>query len=297
MSKEEYLVVTDACSDIIPEYADREDIRVIPMEVTMTDGQVFDVTYDNANMGMDEFYRKVKDGLFAMTTAITPQRYLDFFRPLLAEGHDILYNCFTSGMSSTYSNAVLAAQQLRDEFPERKLLVVDSLGATGGQGYQTYYCAVNRDRGMSIEANAKWLEDTRKHVQYTWVVSDLMHLNRGGRLSKTAAVVGTALNIKPVGDIDDTGHLVSIGRARGRHASITKLCDMLVKSIDNPDDYPVLVCHCDCIEDAEELRKQILASGKASKVVIGRTGPVVGTHLGPSGLTCFYFCTRRLTSI
>jgi DegV family protein with EDD domain len=124
-----------------------------------------------------------------------------------------------------------------------------------------------------------------------------MHLNRGGRLSKTAAVVGTALNIKPVGVIDDTGHLVSIGRARGRHASITKLCDMLVKSIDNPDDYPVLVCHCDCLEDAEELRKQILASGKASKVVIGRTGPVVGTHLGPSGLTCFYFCTHRLTSI
>ncbi len=297
MSKEDYLVVTDACSDIIPEYADRENIKVIPMEVTMTDGKVFDVTYDNVNMNMDEFYKKVKSGLFAMTTAITPQRYLDFFRPLLQEGHDILYNCFTSGMSSTYSNAVLVTEQLRDEFPQRKLIVVDSLGATGGQGYHTYYCALNRDKGMSIEDNAKWLEDTKLHVQYSWIVSDLMHLNRGGRLSKTAAVVGTALNIKPVGDIDDNGHLVSIGRARGRHASIAKLCEMMVKSIDNPEDYPVLVCHCDCLDDAKALRKQILDSGKASKVVIGRTGPVVGTHLGPSGLTCFYFCDHRLSSI
>ena len=297
MSEQKYLIVTDACSDIVPDYADREGVKVIPMEVTMTDGQVFDSTYDSANMSMEDFYKKIVSGQFAMTTAITPQRYLDFFRPLLSEGNDILYNCFTSGMSSTYSNAVLASEQLYDEFPDRKLIVVDSLGATGGQGYQTYFCAVNRDNGMSIEDNAKWLEDTRLHVAYTWTVSDLMHLNRGGRLSKTAAVVGTALNLKPIGDIDDTGHLVAIGKARGRHASITKLCDMLVKSIDDKENRPVLVCHCDCPDDAQALKEQILMTGKAKEVIIGRTGPVVGTHLGPSGLTCFYFCNHRLKTI
>lgn len=297
MSEQKYMVVTDACSDIIPEYADKEDIRVIPMEVTMTDGKVFDATYDNKNMSMDDFYQRIVAGQFAMTTAITPQRYLDFFRPLLSEGNDILYNCFTSGMSSTYNNAVLAAEQLNDEFPDRKLIVVDSHSATGGQGYHTYFCAVNRDNGMSIEDNAKWLENTRDHVQCTWTVDDLMHLNRGGRLSKTAALVGTALNIKPIGDIDDTGHLVAIGKARGRHVSISKLCDMLVKSIDDSEKRPVLVCHCDCPDDAEALKEQILMTGKADEVIIGRTGPVVGTHLGPSGLTCFYFCSHRLKSV
>lgn len=297
MAKEDYLVITDACSDIIPEYADKEGILVVPMEVTMTDGTVFDATYDCANMDLDEFYRKIDSGLFAQTSAITPERYRTFLTPLLEQGHDILYNCFTSGMSSTYSNACLVAEELREQFPERKLFVVDSIGATGGQGYHTYIAALNRDKGMSIEDNAKWLEETKNRLQYTWTINDLMHLNRGGRLSKTSAILGTALQIKPIGDIDDEGKLVSIGKARGRKLAIRKLCDMLVQSIDNPENYPVKICHCNCPDDAETLKKMVLETGKVSEVVIGRTGPVVGTHLGPSGLTMFYFCDHRLTSI
>ena len=297
MAKEDYLVITDATSDIIPYYADQEGIRVIPMEVTMTDGYVFDATYNSEHVSLADFYEKIRSGLFAQTSAITPERYRAYLTPLLEEGHDILYNCFTSGMSSTYNNACMVAAELREQFPERKLFVVDSIGATGGQGYHTYFAARNRDRGMSIEDNAKWLEDTKHHVQYTWTVSDLMHLNRGGRLSKTAAIFGTALQIKPVGDIDDDGKLVSIGKARGRKLALRRLCDMMEKSIDTSFDYPVKICHCDCPEDAETLKQMVLATGKVKEVVIGRTGPVVGTHLGPSGLTLFYFCDRRLDTI
>ena len=293
MANNDYLIITDACSDIIPENADRKGILVIPMEVTMTDGTVFEATYDCANMDLDEFYNKIGNGLFAQTTAISPERYRAFLTPLLEEGNDILYNCFTSGMSSTYANACLVAEELREQFPDRKLIIVDSIGATGGQGYQTYIAALNRDKGMSIEENAQWLEDT----QYTWTINDLMHLSRGGRLSKTSAIVGTALQIKPVGDIDDEGRLVSIGKARGRKGALRTLCDMLVKSIDNPENYPVKICYAACPEDAEALKEMVLASGKASEVVIGRIGPVVGTHLGPSGLTMFYFCDRRLNEI
>ena len=297
MAREDYLIITDACSDIIPENADKEGILVVPMEVTMTDGTVFDATYDCANMDLDLFYEKIGKGLFAQTSAITPERYRAFLTPLLEQGHDILYNCFTSGMSSTYSNACLVAEELREEFPERKLIIVDSIGATGGQGYHTYIAALNRDKGMSIEENAQWLEDTKKHLAYTWTINDLMHLSRGGRLSKTSAIVGTALQIKPVGDIDDEGKLVSIGKARGRKMAIRKLCDMLEQSIDNPENYPVKICYGACEEDAETLKQMILATGKADKVIIGRIGPVVGTHLGPSGLTLFYFCDHRLDSI
>ena len=297
MAKEDYLVVTDAASDIIPSYADQEGILVIPMEVTMTDGKVFEQTYDNANMDLEEFYEKIKGGMFAQTSAITPQRYRDFFTPLLQEGHDILYNCFTSAMSSTYNNACMVAEELREEFPERKILVVDSIGATGGQGYHTYYAACNRDEGMSIEDNAKWLEDTKRHISYNWTVSDLMHLNRGGRLSRTAAIFGTALQIKPIGDIDDEGRLVSIGKARGRKLSIRRLCDILEKTIDTSYDHPALICYGGCPEDAELLKKMVLDTGKVSEVVMGRVGPVVGTHLGPSGLTLFFFCDHRVDSI
>ena len=297
MAKEDYLVVTDAASDIIPSYADQEGILVIPMEVTMTDGKVFEQTYDNANMDLEEFYEKIKGGMFAQTSAITPQRYRDFFTPLLQEGHDILYNCFTSAMSSTYNNACMVAEELREEFPERKILVVDSIGATGGQGYHTYYAARNRDEGMSIEDNAKWLEDTKRHISYNWTVSDLMHLNRGGRLSRTAAIFGTALQIKPIGDIDDEGRLVSIGKARGRKLSIRRLCDILEKTIDTSYDHPALICYGGCPEDAELLKKMVLDTGKVSEVVMGRVGPVVGTHLGPSGLTLFFFCDHRVDSV
>lgn len=288
-----YKIVTDACSDIIPSFADEEGVLVIPMDVVMTDGFKFRATYDNAEVPLDTFYEKVEGGLMSSTSAITPQAYLDFFRPILKEGYDVLYNCFTSGMSSTYNNACLARQELLEEFPERKLLIVDSLGATGGMGYQTYFAAKNRDEGMSIEDNAKWLEDTRLHINYTWTVSDLNHLRRGGRLSNIAAFAGILLQLKPVGDINDKGELVALGTVRGRKGSLKRLVDMMVQRIDRTQDKPVLICHCGCPEDAEELKRKVLETGVTKDVIIGRVGPVVGTHLGPTGITMFYFVDHR----
>ncbi len=290
---ETYKIVTDACSDIIPEYADKEGILVIPMEVVMTDGFKFNATYDNAEVPLENFYHKVEGGLMSSTTAVTPQAYLDFFRPLLQDGNDILYNCFTSGMSSTYNNALLVQEQLKEEFPDRRLLIVDSRGATGGMGYQTYFAALNRDQGMSIEDNAKWLEDTRLHINYTWTVSDLNHLRRGGRLTNIAAFAGTLLQLKPVGDINDDGQLVALGTVRGRRSSLKRLADIMAARIDVSADKPVLICHCECAEDAEFLKQKLLETGKTKEVLIGRVGPVVGTHLGPTGITVYYFCDHR----
>lgn len=290
---ETYKIITDACSDIIPEYADKEGILVIPMEVVMTDGFKFNATYDNAEVPLENFYHKVEGGLMSSTTAVTPQAYLDFFRPLLQDGNDILYNCFTSGMSSTYNNALLVQEQLKEEFPDRRLLIVDSRGATGGMGYQTYFAALNRDQGMSIEDNAKWLEDTRLHINYTWTVSDLNHLRRGGRLTNIAAFAGTLLQLKPVGDINDDGQLVALGTVRGRRSSLKRLADIMAARIDVSADKPVLICHCECAEDAEFLKQKLLETGKTKEVLIGRVGPVVGTHLGPTGITVYYFCDHR----
>ena len=290
---ETYKIVTDACSDIIPEYADKEGILVIPMEVVMTDGFKFNATYDNAEVPLENFYHKVEGGLMSSTTAVTPQAYLDFFRPLLQDGNDILYNCFTSGMSSTYNNALLVQEQLKEEFPDRKLLIVDSRGATGGMGYQTYFAALNRDQGMSIEDNARWLENTRLHINYTWTVSDLNHLRRGGRLTNIAAFAGTLLQLKPVGDINDDGQLVALGTVRGRRSSLKRLADIMAARIDVSADKPVLICHCECAEDGEFLKQKLLETGKTKEVIIGRVGPVVGTHLGPTGITVYYFCDHR----
>ena len=160
-------------------------------------------------------------------------------------------------------------------------------------GYQTYFAALNRDQGMSIEDNAKWLEDTRLHINYTWTVSDLNHLRRGGRLTNIAAFAGTLLQLKPVGDINDEGQLVALGTVRGRRSSLKRLADIMAARIDVSADKPVLICHCECAEDAEFLKQKLLETGKTKEVLIGRVGPVVGTHLGPTGITVYYFCDHR----
>lgn len=290
-----YSIITDASCDILPSWAEEENIHVIPMEVTFDDGGVFSITYDNATISLSDFYRRLQ-GQTCTTSGISPQDYMAFMRPLLEGGNDILYSGLTAALSSSYDNACLAAQQLREEYPERRIFVIDSFGATAGLGYHLYLCALNRKNGMSLEDNAKWLEETRFKLNYTWTVSDLMHLRRGGRLSNVSAVVGTALQIKPIGVIENDGQLVSIGKTRGRKASLNKICQMMGRLIDTNLAHEVVISHCDCEGDAEQLRDMVLATGKVDKVTIARTGPVVGAHLGPTGLCCFYFSSRRGTA-
>ena len=288
-----YEVVTDAAADIMPELLERLKIRVIPMDVSMGDTS-FQHYADYRNMSADDFYPKVRGGIMPSTSQVTPVEYSDFFKPILEEGKDILYIAFSSGMSGMYNSCMITAEDLREKYPDRKICVVDSLGATGGEGLFTCYVAENRDKGMSIEDNAKWSEDNKLKMAHYWTVNDLMHLKRGGRVKAVDAYFGTALNIKPVGHIDNDGHLPAIAKVHGRKPSLKKMVDYMKETIVSPQGQRVQINHCDCPGDAELLKSMVLESNLGiGEVMIGDLGPVVGAHLGPGGITLFFWAGRR----
>ncbi|MCR4672580.1 MAG: DegV family protein [Lachnospiraceae bacterium] len=295
MARNDYRVITDAAGDTVHEFASEFGIEVIPMLVDLGNGKTFYETLDQAEMEPEEFYRLVREEQLQPTTAqITPQNYLDYFTPILENGEDFIYLSLSSGLSKTYESGLLALQELKEKFPERKMYVIDSLGATGGQGLLTSYVAENRNNGMSIEDNAAWVKKHALEMHYSWTVDDLMHLKRGGRVSGVSAFVGTALNIKPVGHIDSDGHLPVIQKVRGRKAALKKMVDIMAGTIKDPEGQRILISHCDCEEDALALKEMIEKTGlPVGKIYINYVGPVVGAHLGPGGLTLFHWSEKK----
>ncbi len=288
-----YIVVTDAAADFVPGAAEQAGIEVIPMAVNMGDMSFLHYA-DYRNMTADVFYRKIREGAMPSTSQITPQDYLDFFTPVLARGQDILYIAFSSGMSGTYNSCRIALAELADDFPDRRICAIDSLGATGGEGLFALAAAENRAQGMSLEANADWCRENCLTFAYYWTVNDLMYLKKGGRVKAASAYFGTALNLKPVGNIDAEGHLPALYRVRGRQASFRKMAECFAENIVEPETQSVLICHSDCPEDAEQLKEVILKSGVTVREIrTASVGPVVGAHLGPGAVTLFYRAKKR----
>jgi len=288
-----YKVVTDAAADFLPGEADRLGIEVIPMEVNMGD-HVFMQYADYRNMELKDFYLQIREGAMPKTSQISPQQYSDFFTPLLDGGYDILYLVFSGGMSGTCNSARIVAEELKEKYPAGKIYVTDSLGATGGQGFFVSQAAKNREAGMTVEENAKWCGDNRLKFAYYWTVDDLMFLKRGGRVRAASAYFGTALNLKPVGHIDDEGYLPAMYRVRGRKASLRKMAEILKNTLEDGKDQEVRIFHSDCPEDAELLKKELSGMMLPVKdILIGEVGPIVGAHLGPGAVTLFFRAKHR----
>jgi len=286
-----YEVVTDAAADVMPAFLTELDIKEIPMDISMGD-TTFKQYADYRNISAKDFYAGIRSGIMPTTSQVTPQEYADFFIPLLEEGRDVLYVAFSSGMSGMYGSCCIALEEMREKYPDRKIFAVDGLSATGGQGMLTCEAARNRDKG--IEENAKWVEENRFRMAHYWTVNDLMHLKRGGRVRAVDAYFGTALNIKPIGNIDNEGQLPALCKVHGRKPSIRKMFDIMKEKIVQPEGQIIQINHCDCEEDAEFLKSLILNSDlKIGEVMIGDLTPVVGTHLGPGGLTLFFWTDHR----
>lgn len=290
----QYRVITDATADFPEGISEEMKIDVLPMPVEMGK-KSFEHYADYRSMSAKEFYRCIREeGALPGTSQIPPQKYIDFMTPILKNGEDILYIAFSSGLSQTYNSSVLAFRTLREKFPERKIITVDSLGASGGEGLFVMSAAENRSNGMSIEENEKWCLDNRLHVAHYWTVDDLMHLRRGGRVSAISAFVGTALSIKPIGHVDEKGHLPALYKVRGRKAGIRKMADLFKETIIHPEDQTGLISHSDCIEDAETLKAYLEEMNlPLRKIMIGYIGPVIGAHFGPGGLALFFYADRR----
>ena len=287
-----YVIVTDSSADLSAQMAEEAGVQVLPLRFTV-EGQTYYNWPDNREMDPKVFYRMLREGEVATTAAVNISQYLDMLEPILQSGTDVLVLSFSSGLSATYDSSRLAAEELREKYPQRKIFAVDTLCASLGQGLLVWHAAQLKDQGKSIEEVRDWVEENKLHLCHQFTVDDLHFLKRGGRISATTAVVGTMLKIKPVLHVDDGGKLVNIGKARGRRASLKALVDRMEETAIDPAGQTVFISHGDCMEDAEYVAGLVKERMGVQDVRINYVGPVIGAHSGPGTLALFYLGSRR----
>lgn len=283
-----YKIITDSCCDLSGEMAKELELAVVPLNVEM-DG----VSFEDGQMSPKEFYDSLRAGKTAKTAAVNPERWGREMENALAAGEDVLVAAFSSGLSTTYQSAVIAAEELRERYPERKILVVDTLAASRGQGLLVYYAAKQRQAGKPMEEVAQWMEDHKWNLAHWFTVDDLMHLKRGGRVSAATAVMGTMLQIKPVLHVDDEGKLVSMSKARGRKAALNALADCVEKTQLPGENDVMFICHSDCAADAEFVAGLVKKRFGVKEVYIHDIGSVIGSHTGPGTVGLFFLAEHR----
>ncbi|MBR0514338.1 MAG: DegV family protein [Clostridia bacterium] len=283
-----YVMFTDSACDILPEKLAEWDVELIRMPYLFTDDGKDKLDHDQP---MKEFYDEMRGGRVAKTSGLNEEAVRSAFVPVLEAGKDILYIAFSSGLSVTCESGKKVAEAMKGSYPERKIRVVDSLAASAGEGLFVYLGVKNRESGMTLDENADALEADKLHICHWFTVEDLKYLKRGGRVSAATALLGTALNVKPVLHVDNEGHLIKMTQVHGRKKSIRTMAERLGESI--LDDTPIFISHGDCIEDAEKL-KDILETEYHKKVdLITGIGSVIGAHSGPGTLALFFRGTQR----
>ena len=285
-----YVIFTDSACDLGPKHL--EEIGVKYLNLTLVydgDGK----EYKNDEIKPKEFYDKMRNGAMAKTSAANSDSFCKAFREELKKGNDILYIGFSSGLSTTYNSGRLACEELKEEFPDRKLIAVDTLSASAGFGMLLDLAVKEKNKGADIEEVAKFVEETRFKQCHWFTVDDLVYLKRGGRVSPTVAFVGGLLGIKPVLHMDNEGHLINVTKVRGRNAAIQALADKFGELAIDKTAGPVYICHGDCEDDAVSLAKIIKETYGVEVECTVYTGPVIGAHSGPGTLALFFIGKER----
>lgn len=284
-----YRIVTDTCCDYPEKTYGELGLALVRLSVTFQ-GKTVNTYTEKWLKGM---FDGLRNGQTATTAAVNPTEWQTAIEPILAAGEDALVLAFSSGLSTTYQSAVIAAEELLEKYPDRKVNVVDTLCASLGQGLLVWYACQKRDAGYSLEELTAWCEEKKMNLCHWITVDDLMYLKRGGRISSATAVMGTMLQIKPIIHMDNEGHLVNVGKARGRKGSIETLAKKMGETGLPGENDTVFICHGDCIEDAEYLAKLVKEQYCVKKVLIYYVGAVIGSHSGPGTLALFYMGKER----
>lgn len=285
---ENYILMTDSACDISPEKLAGWRVELVRMPFLFTDTGKEQLDHDETP---GEFYAAMRSGRIAKTSGVNEDTFIRAFTSVLEAGKDLLYLAFSSGLSVTCENAKKSAAALREKYPERKIVVIDSLAASAGQGLFVYLAVQNRDAGMSLEENAAALEADILHICHWFTVDDLVYLKRGGRVNAATALLGAALNVKPVLHVDNEGHLIKMFQVHGRKKSIRLMAQKLGETI--LPDSPIFISHGDCPEDAEMLRSILEKEYGKSVMLITDIGSVIGAHSGPGTLALFFRGTER----
>lgn len=292
MTMSEYVLFTDSCCDMTAQMAEELGVLVQPLSLQMGE-ESYRNFLDGREIGFGEFYAKLRGGALATTSAINVGEFEAAMRPVLQSGKDLLYLSFSSALSTTYQSAVIAAREVMEEFPERKVLVVDSLCASLGQGLLVYLCAKRKAAGASLEELYSCAEELKGKICHWFTVDDLYHLKRGGRVSAAAALFGTMLSVKPILHVDDQGRLIPMEKCRGRRASLTALVDHMEKTAIDPAGQTVFISHGDCLEDARFVADEVTRRFGITDIHINYVGPVIGNHSGPGTLALFFIGEPR----
>ena len=286
----DYKIITDSACDLSEEMLKALDVTAVPLHLLFKGKNIPDTVEDRT---IKKFYAGMRDGEVSKTSAVNPEAWRNAMEPVLAQGMDVLVLGFSSGLSTTYQSAVIAAEELKPQYPQRKILTVDTLSAASGQGLLVWHTCKKRDEGLSLEELAAWVEGNKLHLAHWFTVDDLVYLKRGGRISAATAVMGAMLNIKPVLHVDNEGRLVSAVKVRGRKNAIKALADKLEEQGSGWDNSTVFICHADCMDDAEQLAETVKAKQPGTETVIGNLGAVIGSHAGPGTLALFFLGNER----
>ena len=285
-----YQIITDSCCDFTKAQYRDLDVKYVPLILNYMGQSI--PGYTEADE-LHAFYDGIREGEMPTTAAANPTNWTDAMEPVLQEGRDVLVLTFSSGLSTTYQSAVIAAEELKEIYPDRKIQVVDTLCASMGQGLLVWYACRKRDEGMGLEELYAWVEENKLHLCHWFTVDDLMHLKRGGRISAATALVGTMLQIKPILHVDDEGHLINVAKARGRKASLDALAKKVSELGAGYDNSTMFISHGDCREDAEYLAAQLKEKYGAKEVRINYVGAVIGSHAGPGTVALFFLGDHR----
>lgn len=287
----DYAIYIDVSVDTEPEVIKENDIRLVPMSYTIG-GEQRVCTELESDEALHDFYEQLRNGADSSTSQITPAYYEETFADEVKAGKGILYISLSSGLSNTYSSSMVAISNLEEQYGEVHIETVDSLAATGGMGLLLERAVRNRSQGMSLEDNAKDLRECALQTAHWFMVDDLMFLKRGGRVSAATAVVGTALNVKPVLKIDDLGKLVTINKQRGRNKTIKHLVDLYMGARDANMSQDIMIVHGDCREDADKLKNLIAEGNPDAHIRIKTLSPIIGAHTGPGMLAVIHWGNR-----
>ncbi len=284
-----FKITTDSTADLPVEYLEKHNVGCMPISYIM-DG----ITYGrDKELDWKEFYRLIREeGKMPTTSQINPEDAREYFEEYIKTDKEILHIAFSSGLSGTYNNMCIAAAEIMEEHPDVKIIVIDSLCASMGEGLLVHKAIRLRDEGKTLEATAQWLREHALNVVHVFTVEDLHHLHRGGRVSKTAAILGTLASIKPKLHVDNEGHLILIGKVRGRRKSLDALVDYMGEKMgtwaqENREDC-IFISHSDALEDAEYVRDRVRERFGIENCLINHIGPTIGTHTG-CGTVAFFF--------
>ncbi len=286
-----FWIVTDSCTDFPPTYVDKQhDITILPLTYQI-DGKAY--VPDGSEASLRDLYAKLRGGKLSTTSQINSETWKETFQEILAKGHDVLALIFSSGLSGTYQAAVAAKDELKGQYPNQQLIVIDTLCASLGQGLLVHYALEKRDQGLSLKDTAQWVRDNVQNLIHWFTVDDLQFLRRGGRVSAAAAYFGGLIKIKPIMHVNWEGRLIPQEKVQGRKRSLRVLCDKVKEFAINPQEQVIFISHGDCLEEAQALAQMVREEVKPKDVMIGYVGAVIGSHSGPGTMAIFFLGKGR----